>query len=111
MDEKLSDLYEVILERKNEFSEGSYTNYLFEKGIDKILKKVGEECTEVIISSKGDNKEEQISEICDLTYHVLVLMAELNISVEEISKELGKRRTKINNFKGERYTSFTNVSK
>lgn len=102
MDEKLSDLYKVILERKNEVSEGSYTNYLFEKGIDKILKKVGEECTEVIISSKGDNKEEQISEICDLTYHVLVLMAELNISVEEISKELGKRRTKINNFKGER---------
>ena len=92
----------MILERKNGKKEGSYTNYLFEKGVDKILKKVGEECTEVVISSKGDNKEEQISEICDLTYHVLVLMAELNISVEEVSNELSKRRTKINNFKGER---------
>lgn len=102
MDEKLSDLYNVILERKNGSSEGSYTSYLFEKGMDKILKKVGEECTEVIISSKGDNKEEQINEICDLTYHVLVLMAELNISVEDVSNELGKRRNKINNFKGER---------
>lgn len=104
MNEELSDLYKVIIERMNEVSEGSYTNYLFEKGIDKILKKVGEECTEVIISSKGNNKDEQISEICDLTYHVLVLMAELNISVEEVSEELGKRRTKINNFKGERKT-------
>ena len=108
MQEKLSDLYNVILERKNESNEGSYTNYLFKKGIDKILKKVGEECTEVIISSKGDNKEEQISEICDLTYHILVLMAELNISVEEVLEELGKRRIKINNFKGER-KPITNV--
>lgn len=102
MQEKLSDLYNVILERKNEGNEGSYTNYLFEKGLDKILKKVGEECTEVIISSKGDNREEQISEICDLTYHILVLMAELNIPIEEVLEELGKRRIKINNFKGER---------
>lgn len=102
MNEKLSDLYNVILERKNGGNEGSYTSYLFEKGIDKILKKVGEECTEVIISSKENNKEEQINEICDLTYHVLVLMAELNISIEEVSEELAKRRRKINNFKGER---------
>lgn len=108
MSEKLSDLYNVILERKNGNNEGSYTSYLFEKGIDKILKKVGEECTEVVISSKGDNKEEQINEICDLTYHVLVLMAELNISVEEVSKELEKRRSKINNLKGER-KPITNV--
>lgn len=108
MSEKLSDLYNVILERKNGKNEGSYTSYLFEKGIDKILKKVGEECTEVVISSKGDNKEEQINEICDLTYHVLVLMAELNISVEEVSKELEKRRSKINNLKGER-KPITNV--
>lgn len=108
MGEKLSDLYNVILERKNEKNEGSYTGYLFEKGINKILKKVGEECTEVIISSKENNKEEQVNEICDLTYHVLVLMAELGISVEEVSTELGKRREKINNFKGER-KPITNV--
>lgn len=108
MGEKLSDLYNVILERKNDKNEGSYTSYLFEKGINKILKKVGEECTEVIISSKENNKEEQVNEICDLTYHVLVLMAELGISVEEVSTELGKRREKINNFKGER-KPITNV--
>ncbi len=102
MKENISDLYNVILERKNNGSEGSYTTYLFEKGVDKILKKVGEECTEVIISCKEDNKQEQINEICDLTYHLLVLMAEMGISVEEVSEELGKRRSKINNFKGER---------
>jgi len=102
MDENISALYDVILKRKTEGSEGSYTSYLFEKGTDKILKKVGEECTEVIISCKEDNKEEQINEICDLTYHVLVLMAQLGISVEEVSAELEKRKNKINNFKGER---------
>ena len=102
MKENISALYNVILERKNNGSEGSYTKYLFEKGVDKILKKVGEECREVIISCKEDNKQEQINEICDLTYHLLVLMAEMGISVEEVSDELGKRRSKINNFKGER---------
>ena len=106
--ENLEALFEVVLDRKNNGSEGSYTNYLFEKGLDKILKKVGEECTEVVISSKNDNKEEQICEICDLAYHVLVLMAELGISIDEIKVELGKRREKINNFKGER-KEITNV--
>ena len=106
--EDLEALYKVILDRKNNFSEGSYTNYLFEKGLDKILKKVGEECTEVVIASKNDNKEEQICEICDLAYHLLVLMAELGISMDEIKVELGKRREKINNFKGER-KEITNV--
>ena len=101
-------LYKVVLDRKNNCSEGSYTNYLFEKGLDKILKKVGEECTEVVIASKNDNKEEQICEICDLAYHLLVLMAELGISMDEIKVELGKRREKINNFKGER-KEITNV--
>lgn len=108
MKENINDLYNVILERKKGGSEGSYTSYLFEKGIDKILKKVGEECTEVVISCKEDNKQEQINEICDLIYHVLVLMAEKEISIEEISEELGKRRAKINNFKGER-RPITNV--
>ena len=98
----IEDLYKVILERKNSKEEGSYTAYLFKKGIDKILKKVGEESTEVIISAKGDNKEEQINEICDLSYHLLVMMAELNISVDEVEEELIKRREKLNNFKGER---------
>ncbi|OOM07332.1 phosphoribosyl-ATP diphosphatase [Clostridium saccharobutylicum] len=102
MEENLSALYDVILQRKDNGEEGSYTNYLFEKGLDKILKKVGEECTEVIISCKDDNKEDQINEICDLTYHLLVLMAEVGISMDDISKELGNRRTKINNFKGDR---------
>lgn len=108
MKENISDLYNVILERKNNVSEGSYTSYLFEKGVDKILKKVGEECTEVIINCKEDDKKEQINEICDLAYHVLVLMAQMGISVDEISEELGNRREKINNFKGER-KPITNV--
>lgn len=102
MNGNIKDLYDVILERKINGGEGSYTNYLFEKGIDKILKKVGEECTEVIISCKEDDKQEQINEICDLTYHLLVLMAQVGISIEEISAELEKRKSKINNFKGER---------
>jgi phosphoribosyl-ATP pyrophosphohydrolase len=108
MDGIIKDLYDTILKRKNEGEEGSYTKYLFEKGTNKILKKVGEECTEVIISCKEDNKEEQINEICDLTYHLLVLMAQMGISVEEVSVELEKRRSKINNFKGER-KPITNV--
>ncbi len=108
MKENIRELYNVILERKTNGEEGSYTKYLFEKGVDKILKKVGEECTEVVISCKEDNKQEQINEICDLTYHMLVLMAELGISVDEVAEELGRRREKINNFKGER-KPITNV--
>ncbi|MFT8349021.1 phosphoribosyl-ATP diphosphatase [Clostridium saccharoperbutylacetonicum] len=102
MDGNIKALYDVILKRKTEGEEGSYTKYLFEKGTDKILKKVGEECTEVIISCKEDNKEEQINEICDLTFHLIVLMAQMDISVEEVSAELERRRNKINNLKSER---------
>lgn len=98
----MSDLYEIILERKEKGSEGSYTNYLFTKGLDKILKKVGEECTEVIIASKGEDKDEKINEICDLTYHLLVLMVQQGINLEEINDELVKRREKIGNLKSER---------
>lgn len=94
--------YNTIVDRKKCAEEGSYTAYLFEKGIEKILKKVGEESTEVVIASLNSSKEEQVGEICDLTYHVLVLMAELGITLEDISKELQKRREKSNNFKGER---------
>lgn len=102
MENIILELYEVIKERKENRDESSYTSYLFNKGIDKILKKLGEECTETIISAKNDNKEEQILEIGDLIYHLLVTMAELNILVEEVEEELKKRRKKINNLKGER---------
>ncbi len=85
------DLYELIKGRKTEKKEGSYTTYLFEKGIDKILKKVGEECTEVIVGAKGGDKAETIFEISDLCYHVMVLMVEMGISVDDITDELKKR--------------------
>ena len=103
MENIINDLYEVIEKRKLENNEGSYTNYLFKKGKEKILKKVGEECTEVIIASmKNNNKEEQVNEMSDLTYHLLVLLNELNIPLEDVCMELKNRRNKINNFKGER---------
>lgn len=102
MSNVLEDLYNVILERKTQGGEGSYTSYLFEKGKDKILKKVGEECTEVVISSKNNDKDELINEICDLSYHLLVLMVEEGVSIESISNELTRRRDKIGNYKGER---------
>lgn len=87
----LEALMKVIEGRKLEKKEGSYTTYLFEKGIDKILKKVGEECTEVIIAGKADDKAETIYEISDLVYHVMVLMIEMGISLEDIEKELASR--------------------
>ena len=98
----LEDIFEIIKDRKENGEDGSYTKYLFDKGTDKILKKVGEECTEVVIAAKGDNKEELINEICDLSYHILVLMADKNIDIKEVENELITRRDKINNFKGER---------
>ena len=84
-------LYELIKGRKTAPQEGSYTTYLFEKGLDKILKKVGEECTEVIIGGSKQDKEETIYEIADLTYHVMVLMVQMGITMEDITKELEKR--------------------
>ena len=81
----------LIEGRKIEKTEGSYTTYLFEKGIDKILKKVGEECTEVIIAAKADDKKETVYEIADLAYHTLVLMIQMGISLEDIHKELASR--------------------
>lgn len=98
----LKELFEVVQDRKENPTEGSYTNYLFEKGIDKILKKVGEESTEVIIAAKNNDKEELVNEICDLTYHVLVLMAEQGVELEMVRNELEKRREKIGNKKQER---------
>ncbi|MCI6966463.1 bifunctional phosphoribosyl-AMP cyclohydrolase/phosphoribosyl-ATP diphosphatase HisIE [bacterium] len=84
-------LYSLIEGRKTEKKEGSYTTYLFEKGIDKILKKVGEESTEVIIAGKADDRKETIYEIADLAYHVLVLMVQMGISVEDVLAELASR--------------------
>ena len=87
----LEALMKVIEGRKIDKKEGSYTTYLFEKGTDKILKKVGEECTEVIIAGKADDKAETIYEISDLVYHVMVLMIQMGISLDDITKELASR--------------------
>ena len=94
----------LIEGRKIEKKEGSYTTYLFEKGIDKILKKVGEECTEVIIAGKADDKAETIYEIADLAYHVMVLMTEMGISLEDIHKELASRHVIDKKVKQEKMT-------
>ena len=87
----LEGLMKLLEGRKTEKKEGSYTTYLFEKGIDKILKKVGEETTEVIVAGKGGDKRETIYEIADLAYHVMVLMVQMGISLEDIHKELASR--------------------
>ncbi len=101
----LDGLMELIRGRKTEKKEGSYTTYLFEKGIDKILKKVGEECTEVIIAGKADDKKETIYEIADLTYHVMVLMIEMGISLDDIHNELASRHVIDHKVKQEKMTN------
>jgi phosphoribosyl-AMP cyclohydrolase / phosphoribosyl-ATP pyrophosphohydrolase len=88
----LLELYSLIQKRKEDQEDGSYTTYLFKSGLDKILKKVGEESSEVIIAAKNNDKQEIISETSDLVYHLLVLLADLNIEPSEIKKELAKRR-------------------
>ncbi|MBO5222126.1 MAG: bifunctional phosphoribosyl-AMP cyclohydrolase/phosphoribosyl-ATP diphosphatase HisIE [Clostridia bacterium] len=100
----LESLMKLIEGRKTEKKEGSYTTYLFEKGIDKILKKVGEECTEVIIAGKADDKKETIYEIADLTYHVMVMMIEMGISLEDIHDELASRHVIDHKVKQEKMT-------
>ena len=85
------DVYNVIMDRKLHPKEGSYTNYLFDKGIDKILKKLGEEATEIVIAAKNPNANEIKYEICDFLYHMMVLMAEKDVTWEEITQELAKR--------------------
>ena len=100
----LESLMEMLVGRKTEKKEGSYTTYLFEKGIDKILKKVGEECTEVIIAAKADDKKETIYEVADLTYHVMVMMIEMGISLEDIHKELASRHVIDHKVKQEKMT-------
>ena len=100
----LEGLYGLLLDRKAKMPEGSYTTYLFQKGIDKILKKVGEECTEVIIAGKADDKKETVYEIADLAYHVMVLMTEMGITVEDVHRELASRHIIDHKVKQEKMT-------
>lgn len=97
-------LYQLLQGRKDTLPEGSYTTYLFQKGLDKILKKVGEESTEVIIAGKAQDKAETVYEIADLMYHVMVLMVEMGISVEDVRKELASRHVIDHKVKQEKMT-------
>ena len=101
---QLEGLYQLLEGRKKELPEGSYTTYLFQKGIDKILKKVGEESTEVIIAGKADDKAETIYEIADLAYHVMVLMVQMGITVTDIRQELASRHVIDHKVKHEKMT-------
>lgn len=99
MNDVLNELYETVLSRKTEKQQGSYTCYLFEQGLDKILKKCGEECSEVIIAAKNRNNSETVLEISDLLYHLTVLMANEGITPAEVEAELQKRSGKTGNLK------------
>ncbi|WP_243521279.1 phosphoribosyl-ATP diphosphatase [Bacillus pseudomycoides] len=101
MEEVMKSLYETIQMRKESPILESYTNYLFTKGEDKILKKIGEECTEVVIAAKNDNKEELIKEMVDVMYHCFVLLVEKNISLEDVLEEVKERQGKLSKI-GER---------
>ena len=100
----MDTLYELLLGRKRDLPEGSYTTYLFTKGLDKILKKVGEESTEVIIAGKAEDKAECVYEIADLAYHVMVLMVEMGISLEDVRRELASRHVIDHKVKQEKMT-------
>lgn len=104
MDNIMKGLYDVVVERKVNPQEGSYTCYLFEKGLDKILKKVGEECAETIIAAKNADKDELSNEVCDLIYHLMVMMVESGVALEDIMTILDARRAKIGNLKVMRQT-------
>ena len=99
MDNTLETLYQVILNRKANPQEGPYTCYLFDKGVDKILKKVGEECAETIIAAKNDVLSDTIGEISDLIYHLIVMMVEKGIPLSDVIAELDRRAQKIGNLK------------
>ena len=96
LQEALTQEFDVIKKRREQPQEGSYTSYLFGKGIDKILKKIGEEATEVIIAAKDNKKDEVIGEVCDVLFHTEVMMCELGISWDDIADELTRRREKEN---------------
>ena len=99
MDSTLEALYQVVLDRKAHPQEGSYTCYLFDKGLDKILKKVGEECAETIIAAKNDVSADTVGEVSDLIYHLLVMLAEKDIPLDGVLAELDRRAQKIGNLK------------
>ena len=99
MNETLNDLYNVIVNRRQEPSDNSYTCYLFQQGLNKILKKCGEECSEVIIAAKDGNRDEIKQEMCDLLYHLMVLLVEQEIPLSEIEEILADRSKKIGNLK------------
>ena len=103
-DFSMDGLYELLEGRKADLPEGSYTTYLFQKGMDKILKKIGEESTEVIIAAKSDDKKEAIYEIADLAYHVMVMMVEMGITVDDVRKELASRHVIDHKVKQEKMT-------
>ena len=104
MSQALEKLYEVVLSRQAEPQEGSYTCYLFEKGCDKILKKVGEECAETIIAAKNGNHDELVGETSDLLYHLMVMLAERGVPLADVTTELERRAEKIGNVKVMRVT-------
>ena len=95
----LNNLYNVVMGRKENFEEGSYTCYLFSKGVDKICKKCGEECTEMVIAAKNQDNDELKNEIADLFYHVMVLCAERGLDYKEVEAVLEERSNKIGNLK------------
>lgn len=99
LNDTLTALYETILLRKSEKKENSYTCYLFEQGIDKILKKIGEECAETIIAAKNNDNEALTGEIADLMYHIMVMMAQKDLPIEKLISELDKRSEKTGNLK------------
>ena len=99
MDSTLEALYRVVLDRKANPQEGSYTCYLFDKGLDKILKKVGEECAETIIAAKNDVPADTVGEVSDLIYHLMVMLAEKDIPLDGVLAELDRRAQKIGNLK------------
>lgn len=99
MNDTLKKLYSVVVERKENPQEGSYTCYLFDKGLDKILKKVGEESAETIIAAKNGDQAETVGEISDLLYHLTVMMVQQNIPLEAVLDELDRRSAKIGNLK------------
>ena len=99
MNDTLAKLYQVVLDRKSNPQEGSYTCYLFDKGLDKILKKVGEECSETIIAAKDGAQSDTVGEISDLLYHLVVMMVQQGIPLEAVMDELDKRSLKIGNLK------------
>ena len=99
MSEAFKEMYDVIVNRRDDPQEGSYTCYLFDKGLDKILKKCGEECTEMVIAAKNHDNEELANEINDVLYHMAVLMVERGLTVEEVDAIMRERSKKIGNLK------------